>query len=262
MMAIRAIERVQAAHRLRRVVLLTADEETGSRSSRTAIEAEARQSEAVLVLEPALPGGAVKTSRKAVGEFELTVRGVAAHAGVDPGSGASAIHELARQVARLELLQDRARGVSVNVGVISGGSRSNVVAAEARASIDARAPGMEDARRVEEAIRALSPVDARTTLSIAGGFDRPPLERSPAVVRLYNMARDVARDLGRTLEEGSTGGGSDGSFTAALGIPTLDGLGAVGDGAHAAHEHVIVSELPWRAALLAGLIDRIAQEVK
>jgi glutamate carboxypeptidase len=240
----------------RRIVMLwTTDEEIGSQTSRAAIEEEAGRSDAVFVLEPSLPGGAVKTSRKGCGEFEIVVSGVAAHAGIDPAKGASAIHEIARQVAAVERLQDPARGVSVNVGLISGGSRPNVVAEEARAVVDVRAPRMEDARRIESALAALAPVDSRTRVVVRGGFDRPPLERGPGVARLYERARDIAGRLGRTLDEGGTGGGSDGNFTAALGVPTLDGLGAVGDGAHALHEHVIIKELPWRAALLAALIQ-------
>ena len=240
----------------RRIVMLwTTDEEIGSQTSRAAIEEEARRSDAVLVLEPSLPGGAVKTSRKGCGEFEIVVSGVAAHAGIDPGKGASAIHEIARQIAAVERLQDPAGGVSVNVGLISGGSRPNVVAEEARAVVDVRAPRIEDARRIESALAALAPVDPRTRVVVRGGFDRPPLERGPGVARLYERARDIAGRLGRTLGEGGTGGGSDGNFTAALGVPTLDGLGAIGDGAHALHEHVIIKELPWRAALLAALIQ-------
>jgi glutamate carboxypeptidase len=250
-----AVRALLARPGLPRVAMLwTTDEEVGSRTSREVIEAEAAASDAVFVLEPALPGGAVKTARKGCGEFAIVVRGVAAHAGIDPGKGASAIHELARQIAAVERLQDLARGISVNVGVISGGSRANVVAEEARAVVDVRAPSMEDARRIEAAMGALRATTPGTRVEVRGGFERPPLERSPAVVRLYDHAREIAGALGRTLGEGATGGGSDGNFTAALGVPTLDGLGAVGDGAHALHEHVEVDELPWRAALLAGLI--------
>jgi glutamate carboxypeptidase len=184
------------------------------------------------VLEPSLPGGAVKTARKGCGEYVVTVRGVAAHAGVDPASGASAIHELAHQIGRIQQIQDLARGISVNVGQISGGTRPNVVAEEARAIVDVRAPTAADASRIDEALRALAPVNPRTTISVAGGIDRPPLERRDGVVRLYGTACGVATQLGITLAEGATGGGSDGNFTAALGVSTLDGLGAVGDGAH------------------------------
>ena len=239
------------------VMLWTTDEEVGSGTSRQAIEDEARRSAAVLVLEPSLPGGAVKTSRKGCGEFELTVHGVAAHAGLDPGKGASAILELAHQIIAIHGIQDPSGGISTNVGVVAGGTRANVVAAEARATIDVRVPAMADVTRVEQALRGLTPRLDGTRLELSGGVDRPPLERSAGVIRLYEAARAVAADLGRELGEGSTGGGSDGNFTAALGVPTLDGLGPSGDGAHALHEHVIVADLTWRAALVAGLIARL-----
>ena|SRR5215204_4670589 len=236
------------------VVVLTTDEEIGSATSRAFIEEEARTCRAVLVLEPALPGGALKTARKGCGEFELIVDGIAAHAGLDPGKGASAIHELAAQIRVIEQLQDLANGVSVNVGVVSGGTRPNVIAERASAVIDARAPTREAAKQIESAIRNLQPVRAGTRLTINGGFDRPAMERTPASRELFARARAVASSLGRPLDEGSAGGGSDGNFTAAVGVPTLDGLGAVGDGAHAAHEHVDIPSLAWRAALVAGLL--------
>lgn len=258
MLATRALLEAGPVLDKRVVMLLTTDEETGSRTSREAIEDEARRSEAVLVLEPSLPGGAVKTSRKGCGNFEIDAHGVAAHAGVDPGKGASAIHEIARQIVDLQRLNDAASGVSVNVGTIAGGTRPNVVAESASARVDVRAPTRADAQRIEAALRGLAPHVPRVTLNVRGGFDRPPLERTEQVACLYRLAREVAAELGRPLGEGGSGGGSDGNFTAALGVPTLDGLGAVGDGAHARHEHVLVSELPWRAALLAGLIARIA----
>jgi glutamate carboxypeptidase len=239
------------------VMLWTTDEEIGSGTSREAIEEEARRSEAVLVLEPSLPGGAAKTSRKGCGDFDLTVRGISAHAGIDPGKGASAIHELAHQITVLEALQDLARGVSVNIGTISGGTRTNVVAELAHASVDVRVPTMEDAARVETAVRSLKPRREGTSVELTGGFGRPPLERSPHVIRLYETARDVARHLDVDLAEGGTGGGSDGNFTAALGVPTLDGLGPMGDGAHALHEHVLISDLTWRAAFVAALVLRL-----
>ena len=239
------------------VMLWTSDEEIGSRTSRDAIEAEARRARAVLVLEPSLPGGALKTSRKGCGEFELTAHGIAAHAGLDPGRGASAIHELAAQIAAIERLQDLSRGISVNVGVITGGTRPNVVADEAHAVIDVRVPTSADGHRIDAAFRALQPLRPGTRLTVKGGFERPPLERTPGVARLFDLARDAARSMGRDLTEGATGGGSDGNFTAALGVPTLDGLGPIGDGAHAHHEHVVVSELPWRAALVAALLNRM-----
>src|SRR5262249_27191209 len=230
MLAVRAL--LETADCPRVVMLWTTDEEIGSGTSRQAIEDEARRSSAVLVLEPSLPGGAAKTSRKGCGEFHLTVRGVSAHAGLDPGQGASAIHELARQILDLTALQDLPRGISVNVGVVSGGSRGNVVADIAQAVVDARAVSAADAERVAAAIRQLRPADHRTTLEITGGFDRPPMERSPAIVRLYEQAKETAAALGCALDEGGAGGGSDGNFTAALGVPTLDGLGPIGDGAH------------------------------
>jgi glutamate carboxypeptidase len=238
-------------------MLWTTDEEIGSGTSRETIEAEARRSALVLVLEPALPGGALKTARKGCGEFELTVHGVAAHAGLDPGKGASAIHELAAQIAAIEGLQDLARGISVNVGLVSGGSRPNVVAEEARATIDVRAPTREGADAVESALRRLQPARKGTRLTLKGGFERPPMARTAAVAELFARASEVASALGRELREGAAGGGSDGNFTAALGVPTLDGLGAVGDGAHAAHEHVDVTALPWRTALVAGLLASV-----
>ena len=241
-------------------MLWTTDEEVGSRTSRGTIEEEARRSRAVLVLEPSLPGGAVKTQRKGCGDFELTVHGVAAHAGIEPGKGANAIHELARQVVAIAALQDPSRGISVNVNVASGGTRTNVIADRATASIDVRVPSAADALRVESALRALEPHTAGTRLELAGGFGRPPLERTAEVARLYALAREVAAQTGVDLQEGGTGGGSDGNFTAALGVPTLDGLGPRGDGAHALHEHVIVTDLAWRTAFLAGLLERLADD--
>jgi glutamate carboxypeptidase len=240
------------AHRL--VFLITSDEEVGSHTSRAAIEEEARRSEAVFVLEPALADGRVKTSRKGVGVFTLRARGISAHAGVDPGKGASAIHELARQVTAIAALADPARGVSVNVGLIAGGTRSNVIAEEAWAEVDVRVPTREDAVRVETALRGRAAELPGTYLEVTGGINRPPMERTPAVIALFERARDLAARLGFVLGEGGTGGASDGNFTGALGVPTLDGLGALGDGAHALHEHVVLDELPRRAALLAGLL--------
>jgi glutamate carboxypeptidase len=239
------------------VMLFTTDEEIGSGTSRMAIEDAARHSDAVLVLEPSLPGGAAKTQRKGCGEFTITAHGVSAHAGIDPRKGASAIHELARQIRSLEALQDLERGISVNVGVIRGGTRGNVIAEQATAVVDVRVPTMADAARLDAAIRALAPSNPAVTIEVHGGVERPPLERTPAVARLYEQARQVAASLGHDLEEGGTGGGSDGNFTAALGVPTLDGLGPRGDGAHALHEHVVLADLPWRAAFLAALLSRL-----
>jgi glutamate carboxypeptidase len=260
MLAVRALQSLDADAPWPRVVMLwTTDEEIGSETSRQAIEDEARRSRAVLVLEPSLPGGAAKTSRKGCGDFELRVHGISAHAGIDPGKGASAIHELAHQILEIARLQDLTRGVSVNVGVVEGGSRTNVVAETARASIDVRVPTMADAARVEAALRGLRPSVAGTRVELHGSVARPPLERTEGVVRLFELARQTARELGHDLQEGSTGGGSDGNFTAAIGVPTLDGLGPRGDGAHALHEHVELSDLAWRAAFLAALLRRLRE---
>ena len=254
MLATRALLETGAALTRRLVMLWTTDEEIGSATSRQAIEDEARRSDAVLVLEPSLPGGALKTSRKGCGSYEVVVHGLAAHAGIEPQKGASAVQELAHQILRINAMQDLARGMSVNVVQVTGGLRSNVIPDEARAVVDVRAPSAAAAAELDAAFHALTPVDPRTTIETGGGIDRPPLERSAAVGRLYSQARDVARELGHDLTEGGTGGGSDGNFTAAIGVPTLDGLGAIGDGAHALHEHVDIESLPDRAALIAGLI--------
>lgn len=259
MTAIRALQDAHATRDCRLVMLWTSDEEVGSVSSRALIEEEARRSEAALVLEPPLPGGAVKTARKGCAGYEVVVRGIAAHAGIEPEKGASAVEELARQIPRINGFQDPDGGLLVNVVQAWGGARSNVIPDEAHALVDVRLPDAQAWKKVQAAFAALAPVNARTTIECRGWFDRPPLERSDATVRLYNKARAVAAALGRDLAEGSTGGGSDGNLTAALGVPTLDGLGAVGDGAHAAHEHVVIPELPWRAALLAGLIRELTR---
>ena len=212
----------------------------------------------MLVLEPALPGGALKTARKGCGEFELTVHGVAAHAGVDPGKGASAIHELADQIAAIERLQDldardqrqRRRRVGRDAGRTSSPPRRGRL-------IDVRAPTAWTPTRVEAALRALQPRRPGARLNIRGGFERPPLERTPAVGRLFSLrVATWPPPSDASCSKGSTGGGSDGNFTAAIGVPTLDGLGAVGDGAHAAHEHVDIDASAWRAALMAGLLQR------
>jgi glutamate carboxypeptidase len=257
MLAARALASTEARLTRRLVMLWTTDEETGSGSSRAAIEDEARRSEAVLVLEPSLPGGALKTRRKGCGTYEVRVKGLAAHAGIEPQKGASAVHELAHQVLRINALQDLTRGVTVNVVQVSGGLRSNVIPDEARAIVDVRVPTAAAAAEIDAAFRSLRPIDARTTVEAAGGVDRPPLERTDQVARLYEEAREIARALGYDLAEGETGGGSDGNFTAAAGVPTLDGLGAIGDGAHALHEYVDIDTLPDRAALVAGLIARL-----
>ena len=255
-----AIEALQAWHSgLPRpvTVFLVSDEEIGSRSSRKITEALARESAAVLVLEPAGPRGAVKTARKGVGEYKLTVRGVASHAGLDPGKGHSAVLELARQMLALAKLNNVKSGVSVNPGVIRGGTRTNVVAAEAVAEIDVRIVHAKQASEVDRKLRSLKPVDKRCKLTIEGGINRLPMERNGGVASLYQKAQGVAKHVGWHLEEAAVGGGSDGNFTAGIGIPTLDGMGGMGDGAHAVHEHIVISELPRRMLLLAGMIETI-----
>jgi glutamate carboxypeptidase len=236
-------------------VLLVSDEEVGSASSRGITEKLARQSEAVLVLEPAAgQNGAVKTARKGIGEYTLRVEGISAHAGLDFEKGRSAVVELSRQILRLSEMVDLKRGTTINVGKISGGTRANVVPAEASAVIDVRITTKAEAARLHRKLMSLHAFDPKCKIKVTGGVNRPPMERTAKIAALCRKAVRVAHELGWKLDEASVGGGSDGNFTAALGIPTLDGLGAVGDGAHAAHESVIVSELPKRAALLAGLI--------
>lgn len=232
---------------------LNSDEEVSSAAFREEIVAEARKAHAVLVLEPAIPGGALKTARKGVGEFQITVRGRSAHAGVNPAAGVNAIQELARQLLRVQKLARPRQGLTLNVGVIRGGTRSNVVPEFATASVDVRIRRRGDQAAIERRIRGLKPADPGARLEIRGGINRPPMERAMAI-GLFRQAQALGRCLGMALDEGSTGGGSDGNFTAALGIPTLDGLGGVGDGAHALDEHVIIRELPRRVALLAALL--------
>jgi glutamate carboxypeptidase len=257
-LAVRAlIETTPEARRPQVAFLVTSDEEVGSHTSRAEIERLAPESAAVLVLEPALPGGAVKTARKGVGEFVITAHGISAHAGANPGAGASAVHEIARVVSTVQEWNDPARALSVNVGIIEGGSRSNVVAERARAVVDVRIARLADAASIERAFKTLRPANPRVRLEVTGAINRPPMERTPGVAKLYGLARNVADELGIELAEGSTGGASDGNFTAALGVPTLDGLGATGDGPHALDEHVIIKDLPERAALVAGLIRAI-----
>ena len=238
-------------------VLLVSDEEAGSASSRAITEKLAQQCAAVLVCEPSGPGGALKTARKGVGSFRLKVTGRAAHSGLDFEKGQSAILELAHQLLAISQMTDLKRGITLNAGVIRGGTRTNVVPSEAFAEIDLRIAHKRDGAQMEKRVRRLRPVNPKCKVEIEGGINRPPLERTEKVAELFIMARFIARDLGFGLREIAVGGGSDGNFTAGIGIPTLDGLGAVGDGAHAAHEHVIAAELPRRAALLAGLIQAI-----
>lgn len=234
-------------------VLLNSDEEVGSRTSRALIESEAGKSQLALVVEPCLPGGALKTSRKGVGHFRIAVEGIAAHAGVDFAKGVSAIRELASQIQDLYELNDPANGTTVNVGVIKGGFRSNVVADYAEMEVDVRIGSDGDGERVASQIRQLRPRNKDAKLRISGGINRPPLERTETIVAAFQRAKTLASEIGIKLEEGATGGGSDGCFTAALGVPTLDGLGPDGAGPHALHEHVLIESLVPRAALLTKL---------
>jgi glutamate carboxypeptidase len=236
------------------VLLLTCDEETGSRTGRQLVEAEARRAHAVLVLEPPGTGGRVKTGRKGTGIFTIEARGRAAHAGLEPEKGASAILELARQTERLHALNGTAGDISVNVGVFHGGTLSNVVAAQARAEVDVRFSNADEAARIEKEILHARPFDERVQLIVLGGINRPPLERNDKVLGLYSQAKALAQRLNFELGEVQVGGASDGNFAAAAGAAVLDGLGIDGDGAHATHEHIILDDIPRRGALLAGLI--------
>jgi glutamate carboxypeptidase len=238
----------------RKVVLqINSDEEVGSDSSRALTEEAARASLAVLVLEPGTGiEGRAKTARKGVGGYTVTVTGRASHSGVDFGAGASAIVELARQIERIAGFTRLDRGITVNPGLISGGTRTNVVAAEARAEVDMRIPRLKDAAYLERRFRSLKPFDKRCAIAVEGGLNRPPMERTKGVVALFRKAKRLAKDLGVSLEESSTGGGSDGNFTAPL-CPTLDGIGGAGEGPHAPHESILVDRIADRTALLARL---------
>jgi glutamate carboxypeptidase len=251
--AIRALRALQIVPASPVRFFLNSDEEVASVAFRNQILAEARRARAVLVLEPAAAGGALKTARKGGGNFKITVHGRSAHAGINPEAGVNAISELARQVLRIEKLARPRQGLTLSVDVIEGGSRSNVIPERATAWVDVRIPRLGDRDALERKVFGLKPVHPEARLEIAGGINRPPLERRMAV-ELFRKARALGRQLGLELEEAASGGGSDGNFTAALGIPTLDGLGGVGDGAHARHEHVVIRELPRRAALLAALL--------
>ena len=239
-------------------VLLNPDEEIGSPVSRKITERLAKKCSAVLVLEPSAgPKGACKTARKGVGDYLLRVTGISAHAGLDFQKGANAITELAHQLTRIADLTDLKRGTTLNPGLIRGGTRTNVVPALAEAEFDIRVATRKEGVRIDRQIRALRPLDKRCKLEISGGVNRDPFERTEEVAALYAKARAIATELGFELEERAVGGGSDGNFTAGIGIPTLDGLGAVGDGAHALHEHVLLAEIPRRAAMLARLIEGV-----
>lgn len=240
------------------VFLWTSDEEIGSKSSRRAIEQEARKSDAVLVLEPSFGrDGRLKTVRKGVGMAEIIVTGKSAHAGIDPKKGVNAVHELALQISKLMRMNDARHGITVQTTVMSGGTVTNVVPEHAQANVDIRYSRVADAAGINRKLRSLRPILKGAHVEVRGGTDRPPLERTAAVQKLFGEARLLMREMGLPLGEASTGGGSDGNFTAALGVPTLDGLGAVGDGAHSPQEHVVIRKLPERAALIAGLLARL-----
>jgi len=239
-------------------VLLVSDEEVGSDTSRLITENLARKSAAVLVLEPSHgPQGAVKTARKGVGEYVLKVTGRAAHSGLDFEKGQSAILELARQIIAISKLVDLNRGLTLNAGTVQGGTRVNVIPATASAVLDVRVARKQDAAGIDRKLRSLKPFNRKCKLEITGGMNRPPMERTATVVALYKKAAEIANQLGWKLGEAAVGGGSDGNFTAGLGIPTLDGLGGVGEGAHATHESILISEIPRRVALLAALIETV-----
>ncbi len=252
--ALEALQELKTTVSKRLVFLWTSDEEIGSESSRKLIEEEARRSDAVFVLEPSLgPHGLAKTSRKGVGEAKVMVHGKAAHAGLDPDQGINAIHELAAQIARIEKWNDPRNGVTVNADLIDGGTRTNVIPDTAKANFDLRAWRLADMRTLEKRFHSLKPIQRGAKLEIRGGFNRPPLERKHSA-GLYLRAKSLAKQMGFVLGEAAAGGASDGNFTGALGIPTLDGFGAVGNGAHSAHEFVYYKTMPQRAALLAALL--------
>jgi glutamate carboxypeptidase len=253
--AIDALKAVGLPMHKRVVFLWTSDEEIGSGTSRKLIENEARRSSAVLVLEPSFGSeGRLKTSRKGVGSAELIVTGRAAHAGINPEDGVNAVHELSLQIGQLMKMNDPRRGITVQATVVSGGSVSNVVPDRASAQVDIRFTHLTDAPALDRKLHSLRPILKGAKLEVRGGVNRPPLERTPAVKALFLHAQSLMRECGLRLGEAATGGGSDGNFTSALGIPTLDGLGAVGDGAHTPREHIVIRKLPERAALLAGLL--------
>jgi glutamate carboxypeptidase len=255
--AMQAIKELGRRTKRPTTLLMTCDEETGSHFSRDIIEEEGRCSHAALVLEPPIPGGTIKTGRKGVGEFELIIRGRPAHAGNDPRAGISAITEMAHQILFINTLNDYERGTTVNVGVARGGVLSNVIAAEAHAFIDMRFRTEDEGERITDALSNLNPKLEGARIEMRGGINRPPLVRTAETGKLFEHARSLASEIGFDLQEGSVGGGSDGNFIAALGVPVLDGLGVDGAGAHAEHEHIIISDIPRRAALLTRLIETI-----
>lgn len=256
--AMRALRQMDVPVSKKVVMQVNSDEEVGSESSRALTEDAARSSDAVLVLEPGTGlEGKLKTARKGVGDYLITVRGRASHAGVDFANGANAIVEMARQLERIAAFTQIDRGVTVSPGVIQGGTRGNVVPAECKVEVDIRTPRDRDRVYLEKKFASLKPFDKRCNVEVSGGLNRPPMERSAGVRKLYRTAEKLAAELGVTLEESSTGGGSDGNFTAALGVPTLDGLGAVGEGAHAPNESILINRIADRTALLAKLVRSI-----
>ena len=260
--ALRALRESGAELKGKVLLQVNSDEEVGSPSSRALTEANALASHAVLVVEPGTGlTGKLKTERKGVGDFRLEVKGLASHAGVDFSQGASAVLELARQLDRIAGWTDLKQGITVNPGVIGGGTRTNVVAAEAWAEIDIRVRKLADAAMLERRFAQLEPFDSRCSLTVSGGLNRPPMERSAGGDYLFQLATDAGAQLGIAVEESFTGGGSDGNFTAALGIPTLDGLGCVGEGAHAPNESILLKYVPERIALLALLIGKLCDPV-
>jgi len=237
---------------------VNSDEEAGSETSRQFTEEAARHSAVVLLLEPGTGlKGKLKTARKGVGDYTVTVKGKASHAGVDFKAGASAVIELARQIPKIAAFTNVKQGITVNPGVIAGGTRTNVVAAEAHVDVDIRIAKAKDAATLDKKFRSLRPFDKRCSIQVEGGLNRPPMERSPQIANLFQTARACAKELGVTLQESATGGGSDGNFTAALGVPTLDGLGGVGEGAHAANESILLDRIADRTALLTMLLSRL-----
>ena len=240
-------------------IVLTCDEEVGSLSGWPLIEkvAKARPARCAFVMEPPASGGRVKTSRKGTGIFAIKVEGKAAHAGLEPEKGASAILELARQTEQLHALNLSGSGITLNVGVVHGGTRSNVVAAEAQGEIDVRFSTEAESQEIERILTTLKPIDERTKVFVSGSINRPPMERTAAVIELFEKARAIAADIDFDLGEAQVGGASDGNFLAAMGIPVLDGLGISGDGAHAVHEHIEADDIARRGALIGGLLMAI-----
>jgi len=256
---LRTFQRLQFNPRYGVTLVLTCDEEVGSQSGWPLIEAvsKRRNTRCAFVMEPPAPGGRVKTGRKGTGMFSIRVEGKAAHAGLDPEKGASAILELARQTERMHALNQGGSGITLNVGVVRGGTRSNVVAAEAEGEIDVRFSTEEESRQLERFFESIKPIDERVKVFIAGAINRPPLERTPEVAELFETARSVAKMVEFDLGEAQVGGASDGNFLAALGIPVLDGMGISGDGAHAVHEHILADDIPIRGTLVTGLVASV-----